>query len=500
MTLWDIGREITKAFAHRACLLPIPTTRSSQRERNYIIFNTATEYLPNLQLIMSLETSGPAPLFVGTQFVDAPPATDRRDNTNEPRTSDDVVQASRLADAAVPDGGYGWVIASACAVITWWFVGTTYCWGIIQSALVTEGLATPVTLAYVGSLTVSFVSILALASASVIAHVGARKTAILGVSLLGLGGILSGFATGSVGGLFVTNGIIMGIGVALSFMVCSTTPAQYFYQKRGLANGIVFAGGGLGGAVISFIMDELIAKLGVPWTYRLIGLMTLASGLPAAWLIRERVPLQSRSRIEWRLFRNPQFVIIFTAGAIGTFPLFVPPFFLPLYVNSLGLSSTNAAGLLAGFNFASAIGRIGCGALCDAFGALNTLFASLFICALSMLVLWPESQSLAPLAAFVCINGLSNGGFFATMPTVVGNVFGSARLSVTMGMIVSSWAGGYLMGAPIAGYLLNAYGGESRGLSAYRPAMYYAGGMALASALLVLGARMRSSMKLIKKL
>lgn len=349
-------------------------------------------------------------------------------------------------------------------------------------------------------MTVTFISILALASASVISHVGARGTAILGVSLLGLGGILSGFATRSVVGLFLTNGIFTGMGVALCFMVCSTTPAQYFYRKRGLANGIVFAGGGLGGAVISFIMEALIAKLGVPWTFRIIGMMTLATGLPAAWLIRERVPVKSRSRIEWRLFRDPQFVILFTAGAVGTFPLFVPPFFLPLYVNSLGLSSTTAAGLLAGFNFASAIGRIGCGALCDAFGALNTLFTSLAICALSMLILWPASTSLAPLAAFVCINGLSNGGFFATMPTVVGNIFGSARLSVAMGMIVSGWAGGYLMGAPIAGYLLNAYGGENRGLNPYRPAMYYAGAMALASALLVLAARMRASVKLVKKL
>ena len=31
------------------------------------------------------------------------------------------------------------------------------------------------------------------------------------------------------------------------------------------------------------------------------------------------------------------------------------------------------------------------------------------------------------------------------MPTVVGNVFGSARVAVAMGMIVTGWAGGYLM-------------------------------------------------------
>jgi hypothetical protein len=31
------------------------------------------------------------------------------------------------------------------------------------------------------------------------------------------------------------------------------------------------------------------------------------------------------------------------------------------------------------------------------------------------------------------------------MPTVVGSVFGSRRVSVAMGMIVTGWGGGYLM-------------------------------------------------------
>jgi hypothetical protein len=45
---------------------------------------------------------------------------------------DAVIAQSQLADATVPDGGYGWVIVTCCAIITWWFVGTTYCWGVIK--------------------------------------------------------------------------------------------------------------------------------------------------------------------------------------------------------------------------------------------------------------------------------------------------------------------------------------------------------------------------------
>lgn len=117
-----------------------------------------------------------------------------------------------------------------------------------------------------------------------------------------------------------------------------------------------------------------------------------------------------------------------------------------------------------------------------------------------MLVIWPVSTSLGPLVVFVVINGIGNGGFFSTMPTVVGSVFGSRRVGVAMGMIVSGWTGGYLMGAPIAGYLLEAYGGEKSTLKAYHPAIFYAGSMALASAGLVLAVKIMLSKNLMKKL
>ena len=146
-----------------------------------------------------------------------------------------------------------------------------------------------------------------------------------------------------------------------------------------------------------------------------------------------------------RLLLDVRFVLLFAAGAIATFPLLVPPFYLPLYTNAMGMKSSVGAAMVAAFNFSSAIGRLLCGFCCDSLGPLNTLFMSLLLSALSMLILWPVSTSIGPLVVFVIINGMSNGGFFSTMPTVIGNVFGSARVSVAVGMIVTGWAGGYLL-------------------------------------------------------
>lgn len=90
----------------------------------------------------------------------------------------------------------------------------------------------------------------------------------------------------------------MGVGTSLIFMVVSVTPAQYFSKKRGLANDIVFSGGGLGGTIISLAMNGVIQRVGPAWTFRIFGLVTLATGLPAAWLIKERTPIRSATFIE----------------------------------------------------------------------------------------------------------------------------------------------------------------------------------------------------------
>jgi len=130
-----------------------------------------------------------------------------------PASGDNIVEASRLADASVPEGGYGWVVVAACSLVTFWFVGTTYSWGVVQDALVQQRLSTPSTLAFVGSVAVASLAVFATINGRLVRAVGARKVAMLGIILMGLGQILSGFSVKTVGGLFVTAGFMMGYGV-----------------------------------------------------------------------------------------------------------------------------------------------------------------------------------------------------------------------------------------------------------------------------------------------
>jgi anti-sigma factor RsiW len=50
---------------------------------------------------------------------------------------------------------------------------------------------------------------------------------------------------------------------------------------------------------MSLGLDALIQHLGPAWAFRVLGLSMLATGLPAAWFIRERTSLRTGHFVEW---------------------------------------------------------------------------------------------------------------------------------------------------------------------------------------------------------
>lgn len=138
---------------------------------------------------------------------------DGQNRSTQQSSPDHILRASQLADSSVPDGGYGWAVVFGGSVVTFWIVGTIYSWGIIQAALHKEGLSSASTLSFVGSTLSAGVAFLALVNARIIRLLGARRTALIGMTLLGTGETLSGFSTENLAGLFVTVGVVMGVGV-----------------------------------------------------------------------------------------------------------------------------------------------------------------------------------------------------------------------------------------------------------------------------------------------
>ena len=433
------------------------------------------------------------------------PATSR--TTSLDRNPDEVPEDAPYSTTAIPDGGYGWVIVAAGFTTTFCHNGIINCWGVLQAALLDSTLRNEKasTLTFVGSLGLAGGAMYGLLVVRLMRWFGTRATALLGVFLMGMSMIASSFCTSNIAGLFGTFGVIGGVGMAMNYAVGNALPVQYFSSHLGLANGLIKLGGGVGGCVMAIVLEAMYRRAGIEWTFRFQGLLTLALGMPAAWLLKDRVPLKTAPFFDASMFRSIPFVTTFVASAIGVFALYIPPYYLPLFAQSIGLSSTTGAGLVAAFNACNAIGRFCAGPLCDKVGPLNMFVMVMAVNAVSMLAIWPVSNTLGPLVVFATVNGVANGAYFTTQPTVVAGIFGPGRATVAMSMSVTGWSAGYLMGAPIAGYLLQAAGGSKQeagigqSVEVYRPAIFYAGGMATLSALFVILARLTVAKKVFKR-
>ncbi|KAM0542651.1 hypothetical protein ACHAPJ_012683 [Fusarium lateritium] len=420
-------------------------------------------------------------------------------STTVDATEDD---APEHAVEAIPDGGYGWTVVAACFILLFWINGYTTAWGVLQAAIVqSPQLQTDIrTITFVGSLYMACMVAFGLASIRLTREFGIRYTSLAATVLFGSGLILTSFTLQHLAGLFCIAGLLVGLSTSLLYTATNTLPIQWFSSKLGTANGLIKAGGGVGATVLPLATQALIEKAGLKWTFRALGFMILATGIPCALLLKDRARSGSTSRFDWSQLKSIPFLTLTMSGAIGVFALFVPPFFLPTFASSIGLSASTGAGLVAGFGASTAVGRLVGGWLCDYIGAFNTLALAAFMNSLSMLAIWPVSSSLPPLFAFAIINGCANGSFFVALPTAVAALApGSAAASISL--MTSFWTPGYLMGAPLAGILIESAGAaEASSIEPYKAAIFYAAGVGSLATFLIVASRLSLSKVLIKRL
>ncbi|KAH7322939.1 major facilitator superfamily domain-containing protein [Stachybotrys elegans] len=403
----------------------------------------------------------------------------------------------------VPDGGYGWVVVFSCFVQTFWLNAWTGPWGILQIALLRTTLSNSNSsiLSFIGSLGISLSLALGIAAVQVARVIGARWASLLGIVLYGVGNVASGFAVHSVPGMFIACGFLYGLSVSLMYAMSNSLPVQWFDKRLGTANGVVKLGGGIGATVMAIVTGYLTDSLGVAWTFRIMGFASLATGIPAALLIKERLQPDSSFIIDWSLFKDVAFCCLFTTGVLGVFAIYAPPFFLPYVASSIGLSSSVSAGVVACFNACMAIGRLASGFACDKLGSMNTLLLTMLLNAITMMAVWSVASSLAILLVFAIFNGIANGAFFVALPTAISRHVGQQRAAGGMSIALTGWAPGLLLGNPIAGFLIDATGADrASSIGPYRPAIFYAGGTAMLSAAFALMARLRAGQKVAKKI
>ncbi|KAJ2696566.1 hypothetical protein H4R19_005730, partial [Coemansia spiralis] len=353
-------------------------------------------------------------------------------------------------------GGYGWVVTACCFLLEFFAGGPTSAFGVFQEYYVNEefkGRASIATISFVGVLNSSCMAVLGVVSGKLCERYGYRLVPMCGVLILSLGYLLASFAR-EPWHLLLTQGVLCGIGAALTFLPAVAVPAQWFERRRGLATGIVNLGIGTGGIVWTQFNHLLIRRLSVAWALRITSAIVLLVCSASLLLIRTHQSTAVIERVGIGSLRNRNLVLFLGASFFTGISSLVPFFYLPGYAADIGVSASGGALITSIANAASLAGRVAGTVLSDILGPLVVLIIAYALTTLSIFFIWATSHSFAGTMAFGVVFGIGYGAIFTQTSPFVAKYFGVGALPVFVGLYYSASGVGYLFGPPIAGVIL----------------------------------------------
>jgi MFS family permease len=303
---------------------------------------------------------------------------------------------------------------------------------------------------------------------------------VFGGIMLGLGLLLSSF-TRQIWELYLTFGLLCGMGVGALYVPLSATATRWFAAKRGLALAIVSAGNGTGILIIAPLARHLISAYGWPTAFSVLGLLAWAIILPAALFIRN-----SPAELGYPAYgtgRDPEIGDGPGARAVeerGTTPRLFPAlwvialthffccaahsgpiFHMVSFAMDLGISKMAAASVLGMSGLVSIAGRLGSGMIADRIGAKITLLAMLSLQAVGI-VLYLQAGPLWTFMGLSALFGFAYGGIMPVYAMLTRQYFGGRVMGTMYGVVFGISSIGMGLGSYLGGLFFDLTGMYAR--------------------------------------
>ncbi|MBQ5882971.1 MAG: MFS transporter, partial [Clostridia bacterium] len=162
-------------------------------------------------------------------------------------------------------------------VVAMLFAGVLYAWSILKSPLASEFGFSASSLAFNFTLAMSFFCIGGLMGARISKQKGHKIALIISAVLSALGFILTASINGdSVLILYITYGILAGLGIGIAYNVVIATVSAHFPDKKGLCSGCLMMGFGASALILGNAADAMFkSSLGWRATYIILGIAIL---------------------------------------------------------------------------------------------------------------------------------------------------------------------------------------------------------------------------------
>ena len=367
-----------------------------------------------------------------------------------------------MKSAVLQRSSYGWVVVLCAFTLMFVGFGAAYSFASFFRAFQSEFGASRAHVSLVFSLCAFLYFLLGAPGGMLADRYGTRNVALAGVAFMVAGLVAASYAQ-SVAVLYATYSIGLGIGVGLTYVPSVGAVQPWFEKRRVLASGIAVSGIGAANLLVPPLAAWWIEAFGWRGAYLMLAACTLVLGGAAAAAIRNRPAGQGRA-VEGVPLRaalaTRNFWVLYVTLALSGFGCFVPLVHIGPYAVDAGHPESFAVLLVSLIGLGSLIGRFAIGGIADRLGRMNSL-ALMYLGMALMLVLWWASTGALALSIMAVGFGISYGGFVATFPTVVMDLFGVRSVAGIIGCLYTAAGVGTLFGPPLAGAAFDASGSYS---------------------------------------